>query len=77
MTLANKQREALIRSKGQPVMALEFDVWVDGSVSMWTHLKHGDDYGEVAKEFSAILEHLESFIRDGDMCPFRPSEVTR
>lgn len=75
MGLDNKQRVALINRRGQPSMTLEFDVWPDGSVSMWTHLKHGDDYDQVKQQFQATLSHLESFIKDGDMCPFKSQTV--
>ena len=77
MPLADKQRRALIKDKGPPALTLEFDVWADGAVSMWTHLRHGDDYRVVLVQFRSILNHLQEFIRDGDMCPFAPSEEDR
>ena len=52
-------------------MTLEFDVWPDGDVSMWTHLKHGDNYDQVKQQFQAIRSHLDTFINDGGMCPFK------
>lgn len=74
MALANHQRDALVAVNGEPALTLEFDVWADGNVSMWTHLKHGDDYNAVKRQFVAIRRHLDRFIKDGDMCPFHVAE---
>ena len=72
MALVNHQRDALIAANGEPALTLDFDVWPDGSVSMWTHLRHGDDYEATEQQFVAIQEHLGRFIKDGAMCPFHP-----
>lgn len=70
MSLADKQREALLRERGDPVITLEFDVFGDGQVSMWTHFSHGADFLEIKKCLVAVNEHLSNFIRDENMCPF-------
>jgi hypothetical protein len=73
VSLADHQRAALIAANGgPPALALEFDVWADGAVSMWTHFRHGDDYAKAKQHLIAIRDHLERFIQDGDMCPFHP-----
>lgn len=72
MSVAEKQRSALVASKGEPAMTLEFDVWSDGNVSMWTHLNHSGDYEETKKRFMKIRDHIDSFMSDGTMCPFCP-----
>lgn len=71
MALADKQREARIEDKGRPKLSLEFDVFADGSVSMWTHFEHGDDFEDVKKSLTAVQEHLAEFLKDENMCPFR------
>lgn len=68
--LAEKQRDALIRERGEPVLRLEFDVFADGQVSMWTHFKHGSDFTNTRALLEAIQRHLREFIADGEMCPF-------
>ena len=71
MPLADKQREARIQEKGKPRLSLEFDVFADGSVSMWTHFEHGDDFEEVKAALLSVREHLDEFLKDEKMCPFR------
>ena len=75
MALANKQRKALIATKGQPELQLEFDVWSDGNVSMWTHFNHGCNFNDAKKRMIAIRDHIDSFIQDSDMCPFHHIEI--
>ena len=76
MALSNKQREVLIEINGYPKASVNFDVWTDGKVSMWTTFNHGDDYGEIKKCLVAMREQLDRFIRDGKMCPFfKPNTV--
>lgn len=75
MALADKQRGALIETKGPPKASVSFDLWEDGQVSMWTTFNHGDDYDVIKKGIMAMREHLDRFIRDGKMCPFcKPNE---
>lgn len=70
MSLSDKQRAALIEQRGDPVLRLEFDVFADGEVSMWTHFDHGGDFEEVKQRLLAIKEHLTEFLKDENMCPF-------
>lgn len=70
MALAEKQRERLIKQKGEPKLRLEFDVFDDGHKSMWTHFNHGDNFEEVKKMLIEIKEHISDFIDDENMCPF-------
>lgn len=71
MALDNKQRDALIAERGAPTLRLEFDVFADGQVSMWTHFKHGDNFGEMKMLLVAVKEHLAEFVKDEGMCPFK------
>lgn len=70
MKLADKQREALIEERGNPSLRIEFDVFKDNRVSMWTHFDHGDNFQEVKKCMQAIHDHLTEFLKDENMCPF-------
>jgi hypothetical protein len=70
MALIDKQREALISELGQPKLTIEFDVWGESKVSMWTHFDHSDDYQDVKKRLVAIRDHLDGFLKDERMCPF-------
>jgi hypothetical protein len=70
MGLTDAQRRERIKEKGAPLTRLEFDVFADGSVSMWTHFDHGDDFQRVRADLLAIKTHLEEFLRDEAMCPF-------
>jgi len=70
MALADKQRETLIQERGTPALRLEFDVFRDGHVSMWTHFDHGGDFNETKKMLTSIQAHLAEFLRDEGMCPF-------
>lgn len=72
MPLADSQRDALIAERGEPALTLEFDVFSDGSVSMWTHFVHGADFEVTRGRLEAIGRHLSEFIRDRRMCPFKP-----
>lgn len=71
MSLTDKQREGRISEKGTPELSLEFDVFSDGSVSMWTHFNHGDDFLRVRRHLEAVVDHLSEFLKDEKMCPFR------
>jgi len=71
----DKQRDALIGSLGEPRLRLEFDVWPDGQVSMWTHLDHGGSFEQVKVDFETIQRHLSNFISAGAMCPFCPKST--
>ena len=73
MSLADKQREARIAEKGEPKLKLDFDVFADGSVSMWTHFNHGDNFADVKKDLVSIQNHLSEFLKDENMCPFHKS----
>lgn len=68
----DRQREALYAKKGRAVLALEFDVFPDGAVSMWTHTRHDIPFAQMQEAFEAIHRHLAHFIADGAMCPFHP-----
>lgn len=70
MGFTDKQREALISELGQPKLTLEFDVWGESKVSMWTHFDHSDNFDEVKKRLFAIRDHLDGFLKDEKMCPF-------
>lgn len=74
MALADSQRQALIDERGEPLLRIEFDVFADGQVSMWTHFKHGDDFRRVKAELEAARAHLTEFLKDESMCPFRHAE---
>jgi len=71
MSLANNQRKALIEERGKPSFSLEFDVFEGNKVSMWTHFDHSADFEEIKKGLLAIKNHLDEFLRDENMCPFR------
>ena len=68
----NRQRRSQYQTKGRPVLALEFDVFPDGAVSMWAHTRHEIPFAEMHAAFTAIQHHLASFIADAGMCPFNP-----
>lgn len=68
--IIDKQRKALIKTRGKPKLRLEFDVFEGNKVSMWTHFKHGDDFQENQKMLEAIRDHLKEFLKDASMCPF-------
>ncbi len=70
MPLAEKQRTVLIQERGEPSLRLEFDVFADGQVSMWTHFEHGSDFAAVKNMMTAIHKHLTEFMADEGMCPF-------
>jgi hypothetical protein len=70
MGLANKQRDALVQERGEPKLRLEFDVFADGQISMWTHFDHGGDFNEVKVMLGGIQKHLTEFLADESMCPF-------
>jgi hypothetical protein len=74
MALADKQRTALISEKGEPALRLDFDVFADGHISMWTHFNHGDNFLKVKESMVAIRDHLSEFIADESMCPFHKKE---
>ncbi len=68
MAFSDKQREALISELGEPKLTIEFDVWGESKVSMWTHFDHSEDYQDVKKRFlykSGYLKliSLEIFLR--------------
>jgi hypothetical protein len=69
-TLSSKQRKAIIEQRGEPILRLEFDVFKDNRVSMWTTFDHSSDFDEVKKQLIAIRDHLNEFLNDGNMCPF-------
>lgn len=71
--LPDNQRKALIGARGEPVLTLEFDVFQDNSLSMWTHFEHGSDFAAAKQRLILIRDPLDSFIRDQNMCPFHDS----
>jgi hypothetical protein len=68
---ASAQRDALIAERGQPILQVEFDVFSGNKVSMWCHLDHSANFNEVREQLLAMRDHLDNFIRDGAMCPYR------
>lgn len=70
MSLSDEQRAVLIRERGEPKLSLEFDVFNDGQVSMWTHFNHADNFNGVKESLKAIHTHLTEFLKDEKMCPF-------
>jgi hypothetical protein len=74
MNLIDKQREALINERGEPILRLEFDVFEDNRVSMWTHFDHSHDFKEVKERMMAIKNHLDDFLKDENMCPFHTTK---
>lgn len=70
MSFSNKQRDALISELGEPTLTIEFDIWGEAKVSMWTHFKHESDYNDMKNRLIAIRNHLDSFLKDEKMCPF-------
>jgi hypothetical protein len=75
MSFTDKQREALIKERGEPKLRLEFDVFDENKVSMWTHFNHGDNFQNVRVNLIAIRDHLNEFLRDENMCPFHKPEI--
>ena len=74
MALSEKRRSALIAERGEPKLRLEFDVFADGQISMWTHFDHSGDFTEVKNMLVGIQKHLTEFLADESMCPFhRPT----
>lgn len=74
MSFADKQREAILKERGEPILRLEFDVFDNNRVSMWTHFNHGDNFQNVKASLIAIRNHLDEFIRDENMCPFHKNQ---
>ena len=70
MSLANKQRDARIEALGEPTLRVEFDVFANGEVSMWTHFDHQSDFNVVKTQLTAVRDHLTEFLKDENMCPF-------
>lgn len=70
MAFSDKQREMLISELGPPNLRIEFDVWGESKVSMWTHFEHSENYQEMKKRLIAIRDHLDGFLKDEKMCPF-------
>lgn len=71
MPLADKQRIALIETHGAPRATVNFDIFHDGELAMWTNFNHGDDFEAVKTLLIQMRDHLSDFINDGNMCPFR------
>jgi len=76
MALAEQQRQALIKERGEPLLTLEFDVFEGGMVSMWTHFKHGEDFEKAKSRLTACRDKLTEFLRDAEMCPFNHTKPT-
>lgn len=76
MSFSDKQRQHLIDERGNPNLRIEFDVWEDDKVSMWTHFNHSDDYALVKNRLLAIKNHLDEFLKDEKMCPFHKQQKT-
>lgn len=70
MSIANKQRNKLISMKGEPVAKVNFDVFEDGSLSMWTEFNHKSDYLKMKEQVEVMRDHLDDFIKNSCMCPF-------
>lgn len=73
--LTDAQREALIEERGEPVLTLEFDVFKEDRVSMWTHFKHGEDFAKAKERLILCKNKLEEFLRDENMCPFHETKT--
>ena len=73
MSFTDKQRQAIIEERGEPVLRLEFDVFKDNNVSMWTHFDHAADFDLTYNQLIVIRDHLNEFIKDKGMCPFHKS----
>jgi hypothetical protein len=69
------KRSALHASRGKPVLSIDFEVFANGEVSMWTHFDHGMPFGDAETHLKAIQAHLAKFIRDRAMCPFHPQNL--
>ena len=74
MTLTEKQRAVLIKEHGEPVAQIEFDVWSDGSLSMWTHFNQSENFYEMKFQVERMRDHLDKFIKESAMCPFAPKQ---
>lgn len=73
LVLTNKQRAFLYEKNGRPTLALEFDVFPSGEISMWAHTRHDVPFAVMQQAFEAIQSHLARFLADGVMCPFNPA----
>lgn len=73
MIFADKQRQTHHDIHGAPALLLEFEVFADGAVSMWTHLDHSMPFEVAERYFLAIQEHLASFLQDRKLCPMCPA----
>lgn len=71
-TFTDKQRAVMYEEKGKPILILDFDIFLDGQVAMWTHTKHGIPFPQMKAAFQAAVDHLTSFISNESMCPFYP-----
>lgn len=69
MGLADKQRDSLLKVKGEPALRLEFDIYND-HVSMWTHFDHNSDFNKAKDLLTAARDHLNEFLQNENMCPF-------
>jgi hypothetical protein len=67
----------MYKKKGQPTLSLEFDVFSNNKVSMWAHTRHDVPFTVMKSAFEAIRDHIESFLSDGDMCPFNPEFIKK
>ena len=74
MNLSERQRKARIKELGEPVLRLEFDVFENGEISMWTHFDHSGNFQQVKEQLIEIRNHLQEFLNDEGMCPFHKQE---
>jgi hypothetical protein len=70
------KRSARHASCGKPVLGIDFEVFANGEVSMWTHFDHGMPFADAEGHLKAIQTHLAKFIRDRAMCPFHPENAS-
>lgn len=67
-----RQRSALHKTHGNPIVSIDFEGFSDGHVSMFQHTFHDQDYYQVKTILIKFRDHLDKFIQDEGMCPFNP-----
>ena len=67
-----RQRNAIWKANGEPLIVITFDGFPNGEVSMWQSTKHSSDYDTVRQSLIKMREHLDRFLKNERMCPFHP-----
>ena len=70
--IGNDQRQVMHMVKGIPPVGLDFEVYADGHLAMWSHINHSLSFEQVKDHLLAMRDHLDQFIASGDMCPYHP-----